>query len=199
MSILRIAIIGAGPGGLTLARILQKNGMECSLFELDQDRYFRDQGGIVDLHPQSGQLALQEAGVFEDFQKFSLPEAESQKLIKSNGTIFWDENNTKNTESGYSRNKPEIERAALRDILLDATRADSISWNRRLLSVEPSEACQDKYDIQFADGREKGFDLVVGADGAWSKVRLLLTDQLPIYSGVTIIELMAKDVSVKKQ
>ena len=153
----------------------------------------------MDLHPQSGQLALQEAGVFQDFQKFSLPEAESQKLIKSNGIICWDENNSKNTESGYSRNKPEIERAALRDILLDATRADSISWNRRLLSVEPSEAFKDKYDIQFADGREKGFDLVVGADGAWSKVRLLLADQLPIYSGVTIIELMAKDVSAKKQ
>lgn len=67
MSIPRIAIIGAGPRGLTLARILQRNGIQCTVFELDQDRYAQDQGGIVDLHPESGQLALHEASLFEDF------------------------------------------------------------------------------------------------------------------------------------
>ena len=63
----RIAIIGAGPWGLTLARILQHNGMPFIIFELDQDRSARDQGSMVDLHPKSGQLALREAGLFEDF------------------------------------------------------------------------------------------------------------------------------------
>ena len=120
MSVPRIAIIGAGPGGLTLARILQHNGIQCTIFELDQDRTTRDQGGIVDLHPESGQLALREAGLFEDFLKHSVPAAEAMKLIKSDGRIFWDENDINNVETGHSRNRPEIDRATLRDILLDS-------------------------------------------------------------------------------
>ncbi|CAF9912769.1 MAG: hypothetical protein ALECFALPRED_008301 [Alectoria fallacina] len=91
MSTPRFAIIGAGPGGLTLARILQHNGMQCTIFELDQNRSTRDQGAIVDLHRQMGQLALREAGLFDDFQEHSLPGAEAMKLIKSDGRVFWDE------------------------------------------------------------------------------------------------------------
>lgn len=199
MSIPRIAIIGAGPGGLTLARILQHNGIQCTIFELDQDRSVRDQGGIVDLHPKSGQLALREAGLFEDFQKHSLPAAEAMKLIKSDGRIFWDESDINNVETGHSRDRPEIDRAALRDILLDSIQPSSIQWGRKLVRVESAGDLDIKYNLQFTDGLEAGFDLVVGADGAWSKVRTLLTDQLPFYSGITIIELKAVEVSAKKQ
>ncbi|MCJ1456038.1 hypothetical protein MMC28_006395 [Mycoblastus sanguinarius] len=192
-----IAIIGAGPGGLTLARILQHNGMQCTIFELDQDRFSRDQGGIVDLHPGSGQLALREAGLFEEFQKHSLPAAEAMKLIKSDGRICWDENDMKNGETGHLRDRPEIDRARLRDILLDSIQPASIRWNKKLVRVEAAEGL--KYNIHFTDGVEAGFDLVVGADGAWSKVRPLLTDQVPFYAGITIIELKANEVSAKKQ
>jgi 2-polyprenyl-6-methoxyphenol hydroxylase-like FAD-dependent oxidoreductase len=198
MSVPRIAIIGAGPGGLTLARILQHNGMHCTIFELDQDRSTRDQGGIVDLHPESGQLALREAVLFEDFQKHALPAAEAMKLIKSDGRIFWDENDMKNVETGHSRNRPEIDRAKLRDILLDSIQPDSIQWNRKLIRVESTNVPEVKYNLHFADGLELGFDLVVGADGAWSKVRPLLTDQLPFYSGITVLDLKATEVSVKR-
>src|SRR5579871_2778190 len=107
----RIAIIGAGPGGLMLARLLQHNGMQCTIFELDQNSSTREQGGMVDLHPESGQLALHEAGLFQVFQKHSLPAAEAMKLIKSNGAICWDENDMSNPESGQLRDRPEIDRA----------------------------------------------------------------------------------------
>jgi 2-polyprenyl-6-methoxyphenol hydroxylase-like FAD-dependent oxidoreductase len=199
MPIPRIAIIGAGPGGLTFARILQHNGMQCTIFELDQNRSIRDQGGIVDLHSESGQLALREAGLFEEFQKHSLPAAEAMKLIKSDGRVAWDENDPKKSEAGLSRNRPEIDRAALRDILLDSIQPASIQWNRKLIRVEATESTRIKYNLRFTDGLEVGFDLVVGADGAWSKVRSLLTDELPFYSGITVIELRAAEVSAKKQ
>ena len=199
MSIPRIAIIGAGPGGLTLARILQHNGMQCTIFELDQDRSTRDQGGIVDLHPDSGQRALREAGLFEDFQRHSLQGAEAMKLIKSDGRIFWDENDTNNCKTVHSRDRPEINRSTLRGILIDSLQPASIRWNRKLVRVEATKDVKAKYNLHFPDGLEVGCDLVVGADGAWSKVRPLLTDQLPFYSGITIIELKAAEVSAKKQ
>ena len=152
----------------------------------------------MDLHPEMGQRALCEAGLLEQFQKHSLPAAEAMKLVKSDGRVFWDENTT-NAGSGHSGDRPKIDRARLRDILLDSIRPDSIQWNRKLVRVESTENPNVKYDLHFADGVEVGFDLVIGADGAWSKVRTLLTDQLPFYSGITVVELKALEVSTKKQ
>lgn len=182
-----------------LARILQHNGMQCTIFELDQDRTSREQGGMVDLHADSGQLALREADLFEEFQKHSLPTAEAQKLIKSDGRVLWDENDTNTAETGPSRNRPEIDRSALRDILLDSIQPDSIHWNRKLVRVEPVNVPKFGYNLHFTDGPEVGFDLVIGADGAWSKVRPLLTGEVPFYSGISGIELKAAEVSEKKQ
>lgn len=192
----RIAIIGAGPGGLTLARILQKNDMPCTIFELDESRHSREQGGIVDLHANSGQRALKEAGLLEDFQKHSLPGAEAMKLVKFDGTVCWDENDMNGSEVSQDRDRPEIDRSQLRDILLDSVDPGSLRWGKKLLRVE---AKNSKYDLHLADGVEEGFDLVVGADGAWSKVRPLVTDQMPEYAGVTAVELKAQRVSTKKQ
>ena len=199
MIIPRIAIIGAGPAGLVLARILQHNGIQCTIFELDNDRFARDQGGIVDLHPQSGQMALHEAGLFEEFQKRSLPAAEAMKLIKSDGTICWDDNKMETLIDGPSRDQPEIDRGVLRDMLLNSVDLNFVYWNKKLIRVLPSDTFENKYNIEFMDGMQTDFDLVIGADGAWSKVRPLLTDQQPFYSGITIIELKAQEVSTRKQ
>ena len=182
-----------------LASLLQHNGIQCTIFELDKDRSTRSQGGIIDLHPESGQLALREAGLFEEFEKHLLPGAEAMKLIKSDGTVRWDENKMEGVDAGPARNRPEIDRTTLRAILLDSIDPDSIQWGRKLVRVEANETSRDKYNLHFTNGREEGFDLVVGADGAWSKVRLLLTDQMPIYSGITLLDMKAEEVSTKKQ
>lgn len=197
----KIAIAGAGPGGLTLARLLQHNGIKCTIFELDVDRNARSQGGLIDLHADMGQRALREAGLIEEFQKHSLPEADSMKLVKADGTIAWDENE-KDEEKDFirqSRDRPEIDRARLRDILIDSVEPDSIQWNSKIARVEPNKANPAQFDLHFADHIAEGFDLVVGADGAWSKVRPLVSTQLPEYSGVAMVEMMAFNVSEKKQ
>ena len=182
-----------------LASLLQHNGIQCSIFELDKDRSTRSQGGIIDLHPESGQLALREAGLFKEFEKHLLPGAEAMKLIKSDGTVRWDENNMEGIEPGPARNRPEIDCKTLQTILLDSIDPASIHWGRKLVRVEANETHRDKYNLQFTDSCEEGFDLFIGADGAWSKVRLLLTEQLPVYSGITLIDMKAEEVSTKKQ
>ncbi|KAM0170238.1 hypothetical protein ACHAPF_009221 [Botrytis cinerea] len=197
----KIAIAGAGPGGLILARLLQHNGIQCTVFELDANRDARSQGGIIDLHADMGQRAIREAGLMEEFQKHSLPDADSMKLVKADGTVAWDENN-KNDESDsirQARDRPEIDRARLRDILLDSVEPDSIRWNSKIVSVEPNESNPAQFDLHFADQVVEGFDLVIGADGAWSKVRRLVSAQVPEYSGVSMVELTARNVSEKKQ
>ncbi|EHK97161.1 putative Tetracycline resistance protein from transposon/Tn4400 [Glarea lozoyensis 74030] len=175
--------------------MLQCSGIKPTIFELDKDRSSRDQGGIIDLHADGGQLALKEAGLFEKFQEIIIPSAEALKLMKSNGEVVWDENNSAAAPPETSRDRPEVDRSNLRNLLLDAVDPDTIHWNHKLLQVEPVGA---KYNLHFSDSIETGFDLVIGADGAWSKVRPLVSNETPYYSGITFIELQAHDVSVKK-
>ena len=59
----RIAIVGGGPGGLTLARLLQQNDAQISVYERDPSRGARVQGSALDLHENSGLLALETAGL----------------------------------------------------------------------------------------------------------------------------------------
>lgn len=74
----RISIIGAGPGGLTCARILQRHGIAVTVYDRGSGPQARNQGGTLDLHADDGQLALREAGLLEQF--FSLARAEGQEM-----------------------------------------------------------------------------------------------------------------------
>ncbi|KAK1771969.1 hypothetical protein QBC33DRAFT_525299 [Phialemonium atrogriseum] len=193
----KIAIIGAGPSGLLLARLLQVHSLPCTIYEAEASRDVRNQGGTLDLHPRAGQLALKEAGLFSEFQKHSRPEGEAMKLIRPDGSVLWDDNGTGQAEAG-GRDRPEIDRVKLRDILLDSLEEGTIKWGKKVMRTEPDASSPGKHNIVFSDyTSETGIDLLVGADGAWSKVRPLVTDEKPFYSGISSIELWALDVDAK--
>ncbi|KAF2830984.1 FAD/NAD(P)-binding domain-containing protein [Ophiobolus disseminans] len=193
---LKIAIIGAGPVSLTLANIFQNNDISFTIYEAADN--FRTSGGTLDLHPESGQLALKEAGLWDAFVKHSRPEADCAKIVNFEGEVLWDENLCKKndvSEEEKFAGRPEIDRKVLLEILYKNLRSDAITFGKRLDCVVSSSIYDTKYDLHFADSsREAGFDLVVGADGAWSKVRMLLSDIKPQYSGISMVEVNCSDI-----
>ncbi|RAO72397.1 uncharacterized protein BHQ10_008409 [Talaromyces amestolkiae] len=199
MASLRIAIIGAGPAGLTLARLLQVKKIPYTIYDLDANAHSRDQGGTVDLHRRGGQMVLEAAGLLEEFKRLARPEGEATKLVKYDGTVVIDENVQKVERPEEYKDRPEIDRLRLRELLLGSLGEGNIVWGKKLLAVEDSKAGDGKFDLHFADTVEEAFDIVVGADGAWSKVRPFLTDEQPFYSGITAIELWAMDVDAQHQ
>ncbi|WP_240164148.1 FAD-dependent oxidoreductase [Pseudomonas allii] len=87
---LRIAIVGAGPGGLTLARILYRHGVTASVFERERSPLERPQGGTLDLHAESGQLALQRAGLEDAFKRIARYEDQGSRLMDQHGRLLFE-------------------------------------------------------------------------------------------------------------
>jgi 2-polyprenyl-6-methoxyphenol hydroxylase-like FAD-dependent oxidoreductase len=174
-----IAIIGGGPGGLMLARLLQVRGYAAVVLERDAHRDDRPQGGSLDLHADTGQRALQLAGLEEAFLAEARPEDQGDRLYDSNGRLLFD-------HDGDGFDRPEIDRSALRRLLLDSLAVGTVRWGSKVEAVTPHE--KGGYEV-FVGGNSELFDVVVGADGAWSRVRRLLSDAEPIYEGVTFVEL----------
>lgn len=195
----KIAIIGAGPVSLTLGCILQKHSIPFTIYEAYTS--IRTQGGSLDLHPPTGQAALKEAGLWDAFMKHARPESDVKKIVTLDGEVMWDENENGpdwrevSEEEKYS-NRPEIDRTALQNLLSDYLEQGRIVLGKKLQEVIPSVEGEGKYDLHFADReREVGFDLVVGADGAWSKVRPLLSNTKPEYSGISMISFWCRDIN----
>jgi 2-polyprenyl-6-methoxyphenol hydroxylase-like FAD-dependent oxidoreductase len=189
-----IAIIGAGPGGLTLARLLHINNLSCTVFENDASPNSRSQGGTLDLHPESGQSALKAAGLFDRFQELMRFEGEAFRLADKSGHLYI---NTSADEPKGRR--PEIDRIQLRQLLLDSVPAENIRWGWKVKSIEKPDA-DGRWGIAFTDNTKPSefFDLVVGADGAWSKVRAVLSDVQPFYSGVSGLDFRFGDVDINQ-
>jgi 2-polyprenyl-6-methoxyphenol hydroxylase-like FAD-dependent oxidoreductase len=175
----QIAIIGGGPGGLMLARLLLLRGLEPVVFERDRNAGDRPQGGSLDLHGDTGQRAMRLAGLEKEFRAAARPEDQGDRLYDQNGTLLFD-------RDGSGDNRPEIDRTALRNILLASLPPGMVRWDRRVDAITPR--ADGGYEV-LSGGAVEHFDVVVGADGAWSRVRPLLTDAKPRYEAVTLVEL----------
>lgn len=195
MATLNVAIVGAGPAGLTLAKLLQRASIKCNVFERDVDRRAKNRGGCLDLHADSGQLALKEAGLLEEFKKLARPEGETLRIFSSDGTVLMDESRGEPGRPGEFADRPEIDRTQLRDLILDSLSPETVHFDSKLVKIHTQE--NSKLTLVFDNHEETDFDLVVGADGAWSKVRPSISDTEPFYSGIAGLDCRIPDVDAK--
>jgi 2-polyprenyl-6-methoxyphenol hydroxylase-like FAD-dependent oxidoreductase len=185
----RIAIVGAGPGGLTLARILHLHGIHAAVFEREEFSTVRPQGGSLDMHEESGQYAIECAGLTTEFKRIARYEDQESRIYDKHGKLLFLDTNTSTGD------RPEVDRGHLRQMLLDSLPNGLIRWGHKLSDARPLD--DGAFELAFANGVSERFDLVVGADGAWSRIRPLVSNARPIYSGVTFFELGFEDADAK--
>lgn len=175
-----IAIIGGGLGGLTLARVLHVHGIAATVFEAEASADARGQGGLLDIHEYNGQLALKDAGLYEEFRALIQAEAESQYVLDKHANVL-----LYDPDKGNG-GRPEVPRGELRRILLESLPTENIRWGHKIVTA--SSLGDGKHSVTFANGVTITTDLLIGADGAWSKVRPLLSGETPQYLGTSFIE-----------
>jgi 2-polyprenyl-6-methoxyphenol hydroxylase-like FAD-dependent oxidoreductase len=174
-----------------LASVMQKAGLDVVVFEREASRDDRIQGGTLDLHIESGQWALEQAGLLNEFRAIARPEGQDLRIANKHGKLLWDEISEPDEAS-----RPEIDRPRLRDLLLDSLAPGTVRWGYNLSSLEAADE-RSGHSLYFENGKSVTAGVLVGADGTWSRVRPLLSNAKPEYAGVSFVETAISDVQMK--
>jgi len=194
----QVVIIGGGMGGLILARLLQLQNVDVKTYERDLNSEVRVQGSPLDLHDDSGLIAMEKADLLKEFYKNIRPNASKARIVDQNFQLKFDEHaflkvasqttnseNNQNSLQAISKPRPEIDRSVLRNILLNSLLPETIIWNSQFISMKKENK---GWRLHFKNGTDVYTDLVIAADGAKSKVRPYISTEKPIYFGITMIE-----------
>lgn len=175
-----IAILGGGPSGLLLARYLTIHApnINYKVFEKGpRDNCDATQHGTCDMHAALGIQAIKEANLYSEFEAVACFDTQSMGMFDHTGAVI-----TKN-----ELQTPQVDVVALREMLVRSVPEERVEWGCEVENVRKDDASGDVV-IRFKDGREeRGFKLVVGADGTFSKARHLVTPATPHYFNITYL------------
>jgi tetracycline resistance monooxygenase len=175
----KVAIIGAGPVGLTMARLLQQKEADVTVYERDKDAQIRIWGGTLDLHKGSGQDAMQKAALLERYYAMANPMGRT--VVDEQCNVLF----IKETTPEEQYNNPEINRNDLRTMLLDSLISNTVVWGKKFTGLE---AHNGKWLLHFENKLNATADLVIGANGGMSAVRKYVTDAAVEDTGTFIIQ-----------
>jgi len=184
-----VAIVGGGPGGLTLARLLQLKGIYVKVYERDFNKDVRVQGATLDLHYESGLKALKAAGLIDVFKENYRPGADKGRILDKYARIIYNEHGKVSADTADDFDsewaRPEIDRGPLRNMLLSSLEPDTVVWDSQFISMSQADGV---WELEFKNGTIATADIVIGTDGANSKIRPFVTSIKPVYAGVIIIQ-----------
>ncbi|WP_290055075.1 FAD-dependent oxidoreductase [Amycolatopsis solani] len=184
-----VVVVGAGLGGLTLARVLHVHGIPVTVYEAESSPSARTQGGMLDIHERNGQPALEAAGLTDGFRALILEGREATRILDRTGKVLLDE-----PDDGTGT-RPEVQRGELRGLLLDSLPADTVRWGHKVTGARPLG--DGRHELTFANGTTATTGLLVGADGAWSRIRPLVSAAVPEYVGTSFVETFLFDADTR--
>ena len=186
----KIAIIGSGIAGLTLANLLKQNSdFEIMVYERETTLSLEEGYGI--------QLAPNSTSILN---KIGLSNIDNKDFFNPSKLNFYSSDNQKICDLDLSRFNSEkfkyttLKRSVLIEFLKNKLFSNNLKFGKEIKKVSK---IKDKLLINFKDNTNDLVDFIVVSDGVFSKTKLVIENKniQPIYNGSIAIRTILKNLS----
>jgi hypothetical protein len=130
-------------------------------------------------------MAIIKAGLLEEFKNNFLPKADRKKIMNEKAEVFLSDHETKVEENfGNPYFRPEIDRGALRKILLESLEPETVVWNSHFISMDK----QNEGWLMHFKTENPFTQILLLQQTEQPKIRPYITDIKAFYSGIIMLE-----------
>src|SRR5438105_489484 len=174
----RIAIVGAGMGGLTVAATLRRIGLEVEIYE--QATRFARIGAGIQMTPNPMKV-LRDLGLEQHLVRIAYRPSVMRNRDWDTGNLTFELPLGDSAEGEYGAPYLLLHRGDLHEALTQLVPAEIVHLGKRLVDLDQVAG---GVELRFADGTRARADAVVGADGVHSRVReIVLGPEEPVFTG----------------